>query len=61
MTGEVNGRERIALARIRCYNRRTREGVMTRGSLDFPIGDHLPGTKYVVVRKLGQGGMGAVF
>jgi serine/threonine protein kinase len=26
----------------------------------YPIGEQLPGTKYVVVRKLGQGGMGLV-
>jgi serine/threonine protein kinase len=34
---------------------------MAREQINYPIGECLPGTKYRVVRKLGQGGMGVVF
>jgi eukaryotic-like serine/threonine-protein kinase len=33
---------------------------MARREISYPRGERLPGTKYVVVRKLGQGGMGVV-
>jgi serine/threonine-protein kinase len=33
---------------------------MAHEQTHYPVGDRLPGTKYVVVRKLGQGGMGVV-
>jgi eukaryotic-like serine/threonine-protein kinase len=33
---------------------------MARKENSYPIGERLPGTKYVVVRKLGRGGMGVV-
>jgi serine/threonine protein kinase len=33
---------------------------VAREQIHFPVGEQLPGTKYRVVRKLGQGGMGVV-